>query len=241
MQGSKQPQLEYVPVQDFHRRIVRRVVFWIAVLAAGGILIAISPQIIRRARLLSLQRQCLEYTPTTGQIVFDTRLESMPSLPRSDPEYVTGQLDDKRPYVGYIPAQWNRYCALMSATQPKAAGTAFLHEIRSPGGNQRLVVVSAYQLSNLCYFSGIVITPGSFHTAPIVACENTATWFLHGQSVVYAGQRDPGRPEHFSIEFLDGTRHEFLDGWLRDDDVMTLEFRRSPLTPPSPPSPASSH
>src|SRR5206468_739510 len=110
--------------------------------AVGVFLAAWGPRTWQQYQLLSLQRKCLDYTAPASQIVFDDRKDSLPQLRRSDPEVLPGMA--KSAHVGRVPLVWQQYYARISPPGLQSHGTAFLHRLRSPSGNQRLVGVEAH-------------------------------------------------------------------------------------------------
>ena len=211
--------------------------------------VAITPKLFRHWQLLSLQRQCLDYTAPSDQIVFDTRTNSFPKLQRSDPDLISGNMGTV-PCVGRIPSIWRSYRSFLSPlSPPNGLATVFTHRLLSPSGIERLVVVELYPI-NSNYESPLLvawsITPGELWKAPIGIPAGSIS--LHDASfemTFFAGYLDPKRQDHFTIRYQVGSQSKTIDGWLQTDQDelghVVLEPRRdSDLTPSVPRSPASS-
>ena len=212
--------------------------------------VAITPKLFRHWQILSLQRQCLEYTAPPNQIVFDTRTNSFPKLQRSDPDLVSGSILAV-PCVGRIPSIWRSYRSFLSPlSPPNGLATLFAHRLLSPGGIVRLVVVELYPPHSLQYGQSLVawsITPGGLWKAPIgIPAGSISLHDASSEMTFFAGYSDPKRQDHFTIRYQVGNQSKTIDGWLQTDQDelghVVLELRRdSDLTPSAPPSPASSH
>ena len=136
----------------------------------------------------------------------------------------------------YIPKQWARFYQLLTSNSFQSAGTIFLHERTSPGGNRRLVAIDA-TAPNLCTGGarGIirrVIVPASFLSKPREIIDLVAIHdgpYLPSNTTFFASQPDLHDPSHLVIEYeVDRQRH-VMDGWLTDDDKVLLEHRAPPV------------
>lgn len=187
-------------------------------------------------------------------VAFDGRASSFPQLPRSDPDFrITTCFHGA--VVGWIPSFWIDYYQRVSQVRPTSLGVPLLHRLRSPGGNDRLVAVNVYPTDYVGltkYTPGgmgisvgaTVIEPGTLVTPPrrLTFADNTLSLTRDSTDVaVYFGQLDSAHADHFMIDAVVEGTAIVIDGWLTDDDRVVLELRRPPLvTPPVPPSPASS-
>lgn len=136
----------------------------------------------------------------------------------------------------YVPQQWARFYQLLTSNGFQSAGTIFLHERTSPGGNRRLVVIDA-TAPNLCTGGarGIVrrvVVPASFLSKPreiidLVALNDGPCFPWN--TTFYAAQPDPDDPSHLVIEYEVAGQKQVMDGWLTDDDEVLLEHRAPPI------------
>jgi hypothetical protein len=248
MQGSQQPQLEYAPREPTRRRLARRIL--LGVLFSGIAIDAVLwlPIAFRKIQLLSLQRQCLNYSASPESIVFDSRSASLPQLSRSDPDLKTWPMLNGGMAIIRIPTTWTHYYAENTCSALlNCLGTPYLHRMQSPSGHERLIAASIFPAPNNA--QGLLLVSDVLEPASVSspAHDLSTRWGSNSlllttdaiNVVIYAGQPDSEHSDHFTIQaILNGTPC-MIDGWLHDDDTVTFERRN--LTPPSPPSPASSH
>ena len=102
---------------------------------------------------------------------------------------------------------------------------AFLHGRRSPGGNERLLVV---EIGPRPTFVVNVLSPGTAQSAP----RRLIGWSTLGFSRladrplrVLAGQADANDRAHFTFDYLYDGRRGTVDASLRDDDTITFSSR----------------
>jgi len=216
------PPLNYAPPPPMHRRkIFRR---WIALVVALAVAASSwwwGPIASTRVQLMYWQHQCMVYTPTTNQLIYDQGSR-----------------------VGQTAAAWSKFYGILSPPGFRSDGTLFLHEMRKQNGERRLVAVDV-DLTNFNH----AITPenmrieawarvfklGSVTQQPIevysgydrnVASSGFGT-ILDG-TTIYAGKPDPSQPDHFTFRTSDQNGQYLYDGWLQDDDRVVIEQRRSP-------------
>jgi len=122
-------------------------------------------------------------------------------------------------------------------------GTAFLHEMRTPAGQKRLVAIDAFDFGNgTISLMSRVFSPGDPLHEPreIYAPMIEAHAPIPIASKVRAGLVDTNDPTHFLFTYeRDGGETVTLDGWIKYDDSILIEERVEP-TPPPPPSSAPS-
>jgi hypothetical protein len=238
-------ELQYAPPSKhaLSRKIIARVVTGLA-LAAIGVFVALwLPRVWRDYQLLRLQRQCLECQPPVGSISFDTRTSSLPQLQRSNSDFWSTPIGNGSA-VGWMPSYWvSFYNRASMSTILRCRGTAFLHRMRSPAGNERLVAIGVYIAADAPgipirrpaadggpMLSPIVINLGTLNSPPreLYPPQSATSLQLSDDSTetaIYFGQPDPKRHDHFTIDFIRRGEPLTVDGWLRDDDTVRLEFR----------------
>jgi hypothetical protein len=224
------PSLHYEVPQPLHRRQIttRRVIILIIALSIGG-LASQFPRLLRRAQLLYWQHQCLGYSLSPTQMIM--------SIPAGH--------SVKPSAVPFIAAPWRELYTLMSRPGMRSDGTVFLHELISPAGHHRLVAVNMSVSLNqsLIECGSRIIKPGDLISEPkeIIAGANMDGFLIAGRAVqIFGGTLDPADPSHFSFAVNDGPDRDQMDGYLRDDDHIRLEFHAIAATQPVPTSPASS-
>ena len=244
------PPLQYAPPARWHRRRRFRLALVACVLVAVAAVGAVGwkrygRRFQKRMEMLSLQRQCMEYQPAPGTVLYaqdgtDTaatkpwqRFFGMKPLPIWD----TFQERHVAPF------------GPLRSGGLQSQGTLFLGERRSPAGNRRLVAVDLrVSWNNQSWHASVekrAVVPGTLRTEPRETwggppAPDLTTTNLVGQRDVlfvfdwnrkvklYAGRPDPADPSHFTLDYeLDG-RRETIDGWLRDDDAVDLT-QRNPL------------
>ena len=124
--------------------------------------------------------------------------------------------------------QWQRFGELLSPPGPQPAGTVYLHERVSPGGNRRLVAVNLHGPGGRGRQFALprVVVPGGLFSHPReVPCQESLLIPEGGGIRVYAGQSDAQNAAHFTFVIDTDRRQHVVDGWLRDDDTVKLEPR----------------
>ena len=120
-----------------------------------------------------------------------------------------------------------------------------LHELRSPRGNRRLVVIWKDQfpghnaLGDRLWFA--LYVPSGLWSAPRkirAGGPGDVIWlpepYRHlGEADCDIGQADPADPSHFTIPFQIRGKSGIFDGRLTDDDTIVITERKGPATHPS--------
>lgn len=238
--------LAYAPPPP--RRVLRQCAAGLVVLVAlGSVLLwgrPISRYAARRYRVFSLylvQRDCLAYVAPPDRLVYDDSALPDDALRSSRVELAA---TDPRP-AEYAPAAWTRFDAALAAVQgpyPAAANGGisvdywkglyvhtrplrsiiFLHELRTPAGERRLVCVAAEPEQLVCrtWVPGTVTSPAR---SPETDTYYGTFWGTGGHRLkFFAGQPDPADPTRFTFRFeLDGQPAR-LAGRLGDDGRIRL-------------------
>jgi hypothetical protein len=228
-------QLDYAPAPPvLRRRWVRRLILGMVLLSALGAAVQWGPGAYRQASVLYWQRQCMRYTAPGEMVVYESDPNAGAVLQSADRHYQLAAAGSwgrsaTRTATGYLPECWNRFSRVAPGFLPPTAPVVFLHELRTPSGQRRLVsVVATFEPSELPLFisgydvSATVIAPATWRMLPRNRTGGVALSVLSGPQPkpphvrVYAGQPDPADPSHFTIRYeVDGVEH-VADGWLRD-------------------------
>jgi hypothetical protein len=243
--SSTTPRIDYAPPQPaWRRRDVKRAFVLILSLSITALAMwKFGPAAWNRVAVMNAQRRCLDVQMPAKLVVFTTDAREGTELRfKQDSEYF---LDSSGPVCWYSP-EWTKYIELVEPPGRRYAATLYLGTRYTSARAGRFVAITAYPDASAgasgLLVSATVISPGALLSPPRVLSGSRATFdfrqpLLPDSRVRYfAGQPDPADTSHFTIDYeVDGQQH-VLDGYLRDDDTVTLEDR---VTPPPPPSAAS--
>ncbi len=139
--------------------------------------------------------------------------------------------------VHFHPEPWLKFYNLYSPPGAASDGTVFLHEMRKPNGDTRLVAVDVLigktTIDPLCASSTRVFKPATLFHPPEETNshynEQTFQFPLrgHGNCQVYFGAVDPSEPTHFTIRAIVDNQPVFYDGWLQNDESVIYSERKS--------------
>jgi len=247
--ASAQSPLEYAPVLPRQRQRTRR---WVLAVAAAIFVVSgyfWVPIVRDRLMLLHFQRQCMNYTAPATQVIFTNDLFDLANVsPRSD--YSIWSDGSALLKTAQITHSWDRFAGGLS----RLFTLAFCHRLQSPAGHDRIVFVTFTPpppagLGYAVGFDSEVFVPGSLFAAPEFRLTGSTLSVVrpHGTFTIYAGQIDPADPSHFTIIYRHGNQDSVIDGWLNDDDTVSMQERKSgsplarPFIPPAPTSQGSSH
>jgi hypothetical protein len=248
------PQLEYGLAPPRRRkRLVRAMIGGIAVLV-GLAAWQWGSVVWNQFPILFWQRQCLRYTASADQVVYEEDPTEVPRLlSRGYVRYKLsrGASPDPTPTntfaaAAQLPNCWRRLTALVPPPVPQQGASSgamlFLHERISPRGNRRLVCVRYYAETYSFTASFIeaynvddnVIVPGTWTSLPAwtahpMMIDVISSWpRLPPRVRVHAGQVDPDDATHFTIRYQMWGKEDVLDGRLDDSDRVTLTPRKVP-------------
>jgi hypothetical protein len=198
----------------------------------------------KRLSLLHEQRKCLTHVAAPDQIATSLELNSVmwditARVERDAAEKPLG-----------APRYLQRYAAALQTAGVvngppdwSSPETLFLHERRTPGGESRLLVVrrgmmDLWSFSYVC-LTATVVRPGSLLKLPVVDDQKDSvpsTRFVQGigshrasdRLRLFAGQPDASDPTHFTIRYDINGERGTIDGWLRDDGMVTFTVRDGP-------------
>jgi hypothetical protein len=183
------------------------------------------PDAVRRIRLLSAQRRAMAFSTGEGTIAFTTNDKDVKKCLSLGSSYTSLHQYD----AGLIVTPWRDFYARYSPPGGPS-GAAFCHELTSPSGNKRLVVVNIgdrtmNELSMIGLYPAVFI-PGSLLTTPKQVLMSGFGTTVHGWgTTIYMGTVDPSDASHFTIDIDTGGVRDTIDGYLLDNDTVTLEPR----------------
>jgi hypothetical protein len=213
--ATVKPQLDYAPTLPWRRTRLARLLCGLLFLAAlSGGTVLIYPRVRDQWQVLDWQARCMAAPVPPDAVVFKSY-----SWTVSD--------------AGGIPFAWRKLYAAISPPGLGSKSTVFLHEMRTPGGKRRLVAVDIdwtpmrpgfgpYSLG----LSARVIRPGAGMIRPqLVSTSNHSLSIADEKARVLAGALDPADPSHFTFTYEHPGRSTVFDGWLRDDDSVSIQER----------------
>jgi hypothetical protein len=251
------PQLDYAPAPPKRRKWIWRSIALILGLSVGLVSVKWGPQFVRTAKILYWQNKCLSYSAPADRVVYEEDPDAAAKLlATGSGEYVPTALNretGKAPTTAasHVPASWSAlrprvttFPLMMYArnSSPATAGVVFLHELTSPGGSRRLVCVrylpqsptfSPAFVAGYDYDSDVLI-PATWTRPAARVARGSAFSVLsniprHPPRVrMYAGQPDPADPTHFTIRYEMWGQSDVLDGYLDNNDGVTLKPRTLP-------------
>lgn len=231
---SNPPPLSYAPPPTWHRRrLVRRVVLCLVLVAMAGAGTRWGPRYYRRAQLLYWQRKCMEYRAPADQVVYELGPGAQALFAKSR-EYISlgisyNQLAPAgcKP-VGREPACFASYRQGVLTMRPSRS-VLFMHTMRLPSGGDRLVIVQDNFMVDWepRFIEGFdlrvsVTEPATWKSPPKDV--TAALPFGYQDSTlkalpnvrVFAGQPDPADPAHFTIRYEFNGKRYIVDGCLKE-------------------------
>ncbi len=219
------PQLDYTGRAPWHRRRgARRALILVAGILLGLSLWRFGPEAIQRTQLLLLQHKAMAYSAPLGTVAFTVDKEHAKKCMA-----LGGYASSDEYHAALIVTPWKDFYAKYSPPGGSAP-IAFCHELVSPGGHHRLVVVnigdrSSFEVSSISLTPGVFI-PGSLMSAPMQRLMSGFGTTIPGYgTTIYVGQVDPADASHFTIEIDLAGSHDTIDGYLLDNDTVTLDPR----------------
>jgi hypothetical protein len=190
--------LHYAPPPRRKPVSLRRATVALSLLAVVLVAIKLLPAAKLRFDLLALQRQCMLHAPSANAA----------TTIAADPV-------------------WMQFSNAVGASRPFNGSRIFLGRMARPDAAARLVEVE-YLQSDLhsLLFEYTVVQPGDWNSAPRVLQKvSLAATYPSGQAVqsVAEGKLDSVDPSRFRFEIQTDAGRLQYDGWLRNDDTMTIE------------------
>ena len=221
------PRLDYAPPPPLHKRkAARRVVLVVVGFALVLLGLKLGPVVWHRVQLVYWQDRCLDYRPADGQVALQM-------------DYVNGRWQS----TGTVPAEWSRFYFLLSPPGVASGGTAFLGRVRTPGGDERLLVADV-DVGDITYWNEAMarlehktiglnvrmFEPGSVVRPPR---EMPVTTFnkrlsklpnvVAESAKVSVGRRDAKDASHVVVEFATDGRKGAFDVWVTGDNTVVVE------------------
>ena len=220
-------QINYSPSLSQRRPAIRRgIALGIASVLAIAAGLKCAPAAWRHGRLLYWQHKLMTYRQAPEQIVY----ESPPPMGAASTGW---KMTAGNGAAIQTAGPWGRFYELWNSNSRNDAAPLFLHERINGRGESRLIALEGWRgFGNGRGFSisTLVIRPGSAVRSPKTLDERSAAVpddQISSAAHVrfFAGQPDPADLSHFTISYEADGRRGRLDGWLRDDDTVKLEFR----------------
>lgn len=232
--------LAYAPAPPLVRRRWFRLV--VVVIIVGAFALAVykfGGGFVRRARLVTLQRQCMSYVAPPTQIVYEGDPTAAKQLLAAGRGYTTTDGVS----ASFIPPAWSNFHAADGAGW-QIHGTVLMHELTTPDGDRRLAFVDVtvspvggtpQQPIRMASFLSRIYVPGSVYAPPRIGL-SIGTGDAIGMTLdpsadtlrVYAGQVNPSDASRFTFVYeLNGVKRT-VEGHLRDVDSVVLEHIDSP-------------
>jgi hypothetical protein len=172
----------------------------------------------RRVAVLYWQHRCLAFTAPADAVTYDW-----------DSPHVHSAAD----------APFQAFYRLLSPPGDRGAPVVFSHQLRTPSGSPRLVVIQAYVFSDgytssedtfslMVTFRARVFRPGGLTARPsqVLTRDTGSLVIASGRpTTINAGQPDPADPTHFTLTGISGGRAFAVDGWLQDDEAVVMDLR----------------
>jgi hypothetical protein len=215
------PQLDYAPKTRSHRNRWLLLILFLLIAPFGSVAARWTHLAYARLQIQSLYRRCATDVRPATHVVFSSTEGSIRT-------------------VTYAPSYWLELNRTASNISIGSVGTAFLHELRKTNGDRRLIGIDIipprgiHLGDDVIYLEPCVYAPASLLHLPSKVSEGQTSLrqrLSTAKSIqIYAGQPDLGDPSHFTIPFtLDGEAG-VIDGYLQNDDSVTLKARRTSAT-----------
>lgn len=238
--------LNYAPTPPQWRKWIRRAAWTGLLLIAGFATWLWGPRAWQKAKILYWQRQCMNYIAPVDQIVYEENPETVLLL-EADPNYRIGRWSDATnssitPAIRYAyrDASVLKNLLVLTTSYSRLDPVVFLHERRTPSGKPRLIYIE-HRPSSLQLVEGIRVDASLFipasATTQLIPVDHDGNGWGGWQARaplrvrIFAGQPDPGNPSHFTIRYQMWGQEDVIDGWLGDDDRVTLKPRKLPEAP----------
>ena len=210
-------------------RILIALCFAVILILAG---LKVAPEFMRRSRMLYHQQRLLHSAPGSSAAFAYFPSNGAATQTSGPVGTASGTAVGSLSYT----SDWTQYRAANLSPVPFGAYPVYVHSISDRHGQELLVAVQipipgsngAPQLWAEVY------TPGSWLSYPSVA--PVVVWpfqfdfdinrLLSSRFTIFPGQPDPSDASHFTIDYdLNGQRHT-LDGYINEQDVLTIEKRK---------------
>jgi hypothetical protein len=235
--------LSYAPAEPICRRkrIIRGAIAFCVVFFLGFAGWKFYPELMRRFSMLYYQRRVMNtQTPLAEAYSFIPTPLDKNGGPQST--FLSG---GGASMIG-ADDDWTHFRDACQSPVPPMDCPIYIHTISDRHGNASIIavqIVSSFGGADSPRLTVDVIKPGTLFeypsVAPVVArpfqFDNNSEGSAYPQFTfkIFTGQPDPADPSHFTIDYdLNGQRHT-LDGYINEQDVLTMEKRKESSTNPS--------
>jgi hypothetical protein len=203
---SSAPQLNYAPHTPAHKRLSRWIIIASILLACIASSLWWLPTEWRRIQLLYWQQQCLAYTTAADQVVFDPKSSGPPKCPQ----------------------EWTKFYSIYSPPGFRSVGTLFLHELHRPDGQRRLVALDLDSRDPVVsvVFPRVFVPGNLLQSAYETSSVSSSYEIPVPSAIIFAGMPDPADPTHFTFKAQLNATVVIFDGWLGNDDRITIGQRK---------------
>jgi len=234
--------LDYAPRKAWHRR--SHLLRWVVLICLISLCIAGQSGIRRywsHLKTMLAQRSCLRYSAPVDRVVYETTADlARRDLAQSAEYFQIPNALEAECVVGFMPRQWETFCShFYTVTFPRSSGCLFLGKRINRNGQERLVAIDAIATfdggsdSRPLSFSARVFTIASLFHKPSEVTRPAVNVIELGNppldcrfTRIFAGQSDTSNQSHFNIRFESEGNPGIIDGYLHNDDSVTLEVRR---------------
>ena len=229
--GPAPREVHYAQPPPVHRRpSFRRAVLVAALLFLTAFLYQVGPAAWRHTRAVYWKGRCESFVPPKGLVIYEDDPARLSAV-LAQPGYVSRSLAVGTSGLALMELPtWKAYYG-------NAAPVVFMHRRTSPSGNERFVAVQFAAVGSDTTWRRLTFMP---------YVENTASYFslnrparatpppVNGLMMfreagdgtrVLAGTPDPADASHFNIDYVHNDVSGTIDGWLNDDDSVTLAPR----------------
>jgi hypothetical protein len=184
---------------------------------------------MERMRVNRLFNACASHQPTEKTAVWEEDPATR-DLIKSLPDY--NIVDSHNGPVAYgVPQQWKLFNAALGGNI-QSWGTLFLHELRTPAGERRLIGIDVVGWSRggpVVLFTRVRnYSPAAPMRLPkLERAIDPAVKLSDAEGIlrIFPGQPDSADASHFTINFTISNRPGVIDGWLKIDGSVLLEPR----------------
>jgi hypothetical protein len=236
----KDATLSYAPVQPSPRwqRFFRIAIAVCVACVVGWVAWQTYPEVIRRFSMLYYQHRLLT-SAGQGNVVsnFGFREVTVEEVEPASAKQDMGTIES----ASLVDDDWRHYRATCLSPVSPSLYPVYIHSIYDRHGNELLVVAECMPYASPAQLTVDVISPGTLlqypSTAQVVVRPfqfDFGVTSLETKSFrVFNGQPDQSDTSHFTIDYeFDGQRHT-LDGYINEQDVLTIEKRKDASTNPS--------
>lgn len=197
------------------------------------------PAAWHRAQFLDWQRQCMNYTMPARLHLWERDPAKAAALLSLNQDYAT--MPRYKNWAKFYPrCLWEWESRGLRSVVDLRCPVLLLHELRSPGGNRRLVVIYSEQYGGWSGHHEVfydVYVPAGIFSDPSKVGKGVAYDAVRPTfSIAFATtQIDPADPSRFTINWETGSlfipRSGVFDGQLMDDDRIVITERNGSPTP----------